>query len=42
MLPFLDLLIKRNEGGSSFEIYRKPTDSPLCSPYDYKLVPPAV
>jgi hypothetical protein len=37
MLPFLDLLIKRNEGGSSFEIYRKPTDSPLCSPYDYKL-----
>ncbi len=33
-LPFLDVLIKRNAEKFSYEIYRKPTDAPLCTPCD--------
>lgn len=42
-LPFLDLMISREGGKLSFEVYRKPTDSMLCipsdsyTPYTYKL-----
>ncbi len=31
-LPFLDLLLERKDGGIVFDIYRKPTDAPLCIP----------
>jgi hypothetical protein len=33
-LPFLDLIIKRNGEKFSYEIYRKPTDAPLCTPFE--------
>jgi hypothetical protein len=32
-LPFLDLKITRSEGNLVFDIFRKPTDAPLCIPY---------
>jgi hypothetical protein len=31
-LPFLDLLLIRKDGEITFDIYRKPTDAPLCIP----------
>jgi hypothetical protein len=33
-LPFLDLLLIREGNKIAFEIYRKPTDAPLCIPND--------
>jgi hypothetical protein len=32
--PFLDVLLIREGRKISFDIYRKPTDAPLCIPYD--------
>ncbi len=31
-LPFLDLLLEREDGEVVFDIYRKPTDARLCIP----------
>jgi hypothetical protein len=33
-LPFLDVLLIREGNRVVFDIYRKPTDAPLCIPYD--------
>ena len=31
-IPFLDILIKRNENGNWMELYHKPTDTQRCLP----------
>jgi hypothetical protein len=33
-LPFLDLLLIREDNNIVFDVYRKPTDAPLCIPHD--------
>lgn len=33
-LPFLDVLVIRNEKKLEFDVYRKPTDAPICIPKD--------
>jgi hypothetical protein len=33
-LPFLDLLLIREGDKIAFDVYRKPTDAPLCIPHD--------
>ena len=32
-IPFLDILIKRNENGIWMDLYHKPTDTQVCSPF---------